>query len=75
MQVFLKWNMIYLHKTDRFWEIINAFEIVFMGVKQIVRMWIGPSYYSIEIKSTYFIKSSSCPDFIYLYLSKNIVKL
>ena len=47
-----KRNMVYLHKTDQFWEIVNALEVVFVGVKQMVRIWIGPSYYSIEIKST-----------------------
>ena len=44
--------MVYLHKTDQFWEIVNALEVVFVGVKQMERIWIGPYYYSIEIKST-----------------------
>ena len=44
--------MVYLHKTDQFSEIVNALEVVFVVVKQMVRIWIGPSYYSIEIKST-----------------------
>ena len=44
--------MVYLHKTDKFWEIINALEVVFVGMKQMVRIWIGPSYFHTEINST-----------------------
>ena len=44
--------MVYLYKTDQFWETVDALEVVFVVVKQMVRIWIDSSYYSIEIKST-----------------------
>ena len=38
-----KRNMVSLHRTDEFWEVINALKVVFVGVKQMVSLWTGPS--------------------------------
>lgn len=33
------------HKTHQFWETVSVLVMVFVGVKPMVRHWIGPSYY------------------------------